>query len=132
MNKKITHLLEPSFELYFSSLVLFALVTAFFNPYLAAGEGVIVVLLGMYYRSNNRRRKREITKYIDALTGTVDVATKDNMVNSPLPMLIFRPERDEIIWSNDRFLQLTDRGDGVYEIMLSGDARPEQITLLYR
>ena len=24
------------------------------------------------------------------------------------------------------------RGDGVYEIMLSGDARPEQITLLYR
>lgn len=27
---------------------------------------------------------------------------------------------------------LLPRGDGVYEIMLSGDARPEQITLLYR
>lgn len=122
MNKKLSHLLEPSFELYFISLILFALVTAFFNLHLAAVEGVIVILLGLYYRNNNRRRKREITKYIDTLTGTVDVATKDNMVNSPLPMLIFRPESSDIIWSNDRFLQLTGEREHLFDAKLSAVA----------
>ena len=40
----------------------------------------------------------------------MDTATKDTMVNSPLPMIIFRPESDDIIWTNDRFLQLTGQG----------------------
>ena len=119
MNKKLSHLLEPSFELYFFSLIAFALVTAFFNLYLAAAEGAIVALLGLYYRHTSRRRKREITKYINNLTGTVDVATKDNMVNSPLPMLIFRPESGDIIWSNDRFLHLTGDPEHLFETSLS-------------
>ena len=119
MNKKLTRLLEPSYELYFFCLMLFALASAFFNVYLALGQGVIVLLMALYYRNTSRRRKREVTKYIDALTGTVDVATKDSMVNSPLPMLIFRPERDEIIWSNDRFLQLLGEREHLFDSKLS-------------
>ena len=119
MNKKLTRLLEPSYELYFFCLMLFALASAFFNVYLALGQGVIVLLMALYYRNTSRRRKREVAKYIDALTGTVDVATKDSMVNSPLPMLIFRPERDEIIWSNDRFLQLIGEREHLFDSKLS-------------
>ncbi|MBO5339613.1 MAG: DHH family phosphoesterase [Oscillospiraceae bacterium] len=99
--------------------MLFALASAFFNVYLALGQGVIVLLMALYYRNTSRRRKREVAKYIDALTGTVDVATKDSMVNSPLPMLIFRPERDEIIWSNDRFLQLIGEREHLFDSKLS-------------
>ena len=44
----------------------------------------MVVLLGLYYRENSRRR-REIAKYIENVTGNMDVATKDTMVNSPCP-----------------------------------------------
>ena len=42
-----------------------------------------MVLLGLYYRENSRRRRREIAKYIENVTGNMDVATKDTMVNSP-------------------------------------------------
>ena len=108
MNRKMTQLLQPSFQLYFVCLILFAAASAFFSMHLAAAEAVVVVLLGLYYRrSNSRRRRREIAKYIENVTGNMDVATKDTMVNSPLPMVIFRPESDDIIWTNDRFLQLT-------------------------
>ena len=119
MNKKLSHLLEPSFQLYFFCLMLFALVTVFFHPFLALGEGVAILLLFLYSRHSGRRRRREIDKYIDALTGSVDIATKDSMMNSPLPMLIFRPERDEIIWSNERFLQLTGEREHIFDSKLS-------------
>ena len=119
MNKKLSHLLEPSFRLYFFFLMLFALVSVFVDPFLALGEGVVILLLFVYFRRSGRRRKKEISKYIDALTGSVDVATKDSMVNSPLPMLIFRPERDEIIWSNERFLQLAGEREHMFDAKLS-------------
>ena len=119
MNKKLSHLLEPGIQLYFFCLMLFALASVFFEPLLALAEGVVIVLLFAYFRHSGRRRKKEITKYINALTGSVDVATKDSMVNSPLPMLIFRPERDEVIWSNERFLQLTGELDSIFDSKLS-------------
>lgn len=119
MNKKLSHLLEPSIRLYFFCLMLFALASIFFDPILALAEGGVIVLLFAYFRHSGRRRKKEIAKYIDALTGSVDVATKDSMINSPLPMLIFRPERDEVIWSNERFLQLTGERESMFDSKLS-------------
>ncbi|MBQ3135727.1 MAG: DHH family phosphoesterase [Oscillospiraceae bacterium] len=119
MNKKLSRLLEPSYTLYFVCLVLFAVVSSFFNVYLAAAQGAAIVIIALHLRYTSRRRKREIAKYIDNLTGSVGEASKESVVNSPLPMLIFRPDRDEIIWSNDRFLRLNDRGDQVYDSKLS-------------
>lgn len=120
MNKKLSHLLEPGLKLYFFCLILFALVTLLLgNIYLAVGEWAIILLLALYTLRTNRRRKREIVKYIDTLTGTVDVATKDSMVNSPLPVLIFRPERDEIIWSNNHFLKLIGEREHIFDSKLS-------------
>ncbi len=119
MNKKISRLLEPSFSLYFFCLMLFALAACFFNLYLAVAEGVVVILLALFFRRTNRRRRKELDRYIDAITGTVDVAAKDSVVNSPLPMLIFRPERDEIVWSNDRFLELEGGRESLFDSKLS-------------
>ena len=41
------------------------------------------------------------------------------MANSPLPMIIFRPESDDIIWTNDRFLQLTGEREHLFDAKLS-------------
>ena len=119
MNRKMTQMLQPSFQLYFVCLILFAAASAFFSLYLAAAEAVVVVLLGLYYRENSRRRRREIAKYIENVTGNMDVATKDTMVNSPLPMVIFRPESDDIIWTNDRFLHLAGEKEHLFDAKLS-------------
>ncbi len=119
MNKTFSRLLEPSYALYFFCLLVFALVTVWFSPALALAESGVILLLALFYRHNSRKRKRELTKYLNALTGSVDVAAKDSMINSPLPMLIFRPERDEIVWSNDRFLHLCGERDHIFDSRLS-------------
>ena len=80
---------------------------------------MVVIILLLYSRASGHKRRKEITRYIENITGNVDVATKDTMVNSPLPMVIFRPESDDIIWSNDRFLQLTGDREHLFDAKLS-------------
>ena len=119
LNRKISKLLQPSVQLYFVILILFALASALFSIPLAVLEAVVVLILGLYTRTSGHKRRREITKYIENITGNVDVATKDTMVNSPLPMVIFRPESDDIIWTNDRFLRLTGDREHLFDAKLS-------------
>ena len=118
LNRKISKLFQPSFQLYFVCLIAFALLSAFFSLPLAGIELVVILCLGFYNRENDRRRRREITKYLESVTGTVDSATKDTMTNSPLPMIIFRPESGDIIWTNDRFLRLTDEREHLFDAKL--------------
>ena len=119
MNRKIAQLFQPRLQLYFVCLVVFALLSALYSVPLAAAELVIVLGLGLYNRENSRRRRREIGKYLDSVTGTVDTATKDTMVNSPLPMVLFRPESGDVVWTNDRFLQLTGQREHLFDVKLS-------------
>jgi len=114
----LPQLLQPSLQLYFICLILFALASAMFSLPLAILELAVVVLLALYHRSSLSKRRREITKYIENITGNVDIATKDTMVNSPLPMIIFRPESGDIIWTNDRFLQLTGEKEHLFDAKL--------------
>jgi len=119
MNRKLDQLLRPSFRLYFGCLILFALLSAAFSWPLAIGELAIVGCLGLYSRENGRRRRKELNKYLDSYTGNVDSATKDTMLNSPLPMVLFRPESGDVIWTNDRFLQLTGQREHLFDAKLS-------------
>ncbi len=119
MNRKLARLLQPSFQLYFVCLVLFALISAFFSIPLAVVELAAILALAVYSRQHTNRCRREIARYLENVTGTVDTATKDTMANSPLPMIIFRPESDDIIWTNDRFLQLTGEREHLFDAKLS-------------
>ena len=116
---KFTHLVEPSLRLYFICLILFAVVTAFFSVPAAVAELAVVVLLYLYFRRSNALRQKEILKYIENVTCNMDSATKDTMVNAPLPMVIFRPENDEVIWSNDRFLQITGEREHLFDTKIT-------------
>ncbi|HIT56359.1 MAG TPA: DHH family phosphoesterase [Candidatus Galloscillospira stercoripullorum] len=117
---KLSRLLEPGLRLYFIAMICFMLASAVMRDwYLALAEAVVIVALYVYFRQSNSRRKREILKYIDSVSADIDVATKDTMVNAPLPMVIFQPETDEVIWSNQRFLQLTGERDHLFDTKLS-------------
>lgn len=119
MNRKLARLFQPSFQLYFVCLVLFALISAFFSIPLAVVELAAILALAVYSRQHTNCCRREIARYLENVTGTVDTATKDTMANSPLPMIIFRPESDDIIWTNDRFLQLTGEREHLFDAKLS-------------
>ena len=122
--KNISHLLEPRFQLYFIVLLAFAVVSAVAGDWALAGvEATVVLLLFLFYRRSNAIRRREVAKYIDSMTCDMDVAAKDTMVNAPLPMVIFRPETEEIIWTNDRFLQISGERDHLFDLKIT-DAVP--------
>ena len=116
---KLAHLLEPGMRLYFVFLLLFAAASALFSVPIAVIEAAVVLVLYLYLRRTNAQRQKEILKYIDSVTCNMDTATKDTMVNAPLPMVIFRPENDEVIWSNDRFLQLTGEKEHLFDTKLT-------------
>ncbi|MDD4510596.1 MAG: DHH family phosphoesterase, partial [Oscillospiraceae bacterium] len=120
MNKKnISRLLEPRIRLYFFFLLAFAAVSAFFNYYVAGIEAAVVVILYLYFHMTNVRRQRQILQYIETVTYDVDTATKDTMLNSPLPMVIFKPETEEVIWSNDRFLQVSGEREHLFDTKIT-------------
>ena len=107
-------------RLYFIVMVIFAAAAAVLGEFvLAAVELAATVGLYLYFHQSNARRRKEILKYIDSVSYNVDAATKDTMLNAPLPMVIFRPDSDEVIWSNDRFLRLTGEREHLFDTKLS-------------
>ena len=124
MNKKLSRLLEPNLKLYFVVLLLFSAAALPVKPLLAAVEGCITVVLYIYFTRSNRKRRQSILQYIDTLTGSVDTASKNNLVNSPLPVMVFRPDTGEVIWSNENFLQMAGVREHLFEIKVE-DAVPD-------
>ena len=118
--KKILRLLEPGVRLYFFGMLLFAVAAAVAQNYaLALGELAVTLVLYVYFRRTSAQRRREVLKYIDSVSHNMDAATKDTMLNSPLPMVIFRPDSDEVIWFNERFLQITGAREHLFDSKLS-------------
>ena len=116
--KKITKLTEPSMRLYFIVAVLFALAT-FCTPIprlaLAVVESIIVIGLYFYFRSTARKRRDAIQRYIDDVTDDMTTADKASMLSAPIAMMVFRPDTQEILWSNDSFRELTGMQENIFE-----------------
>ena len=122
-NKKLSRLLEPNLKLYFLFLVIFTLAAVPISPLLALVEGVATAALYAYFRSRNQKRRQNIMQYIDNVTGSVDTASKSTLINSPLPIMVFRPDTGEVIWSNENFLQLAGVREHLFEMRVE-DAVP--------
>ena len=123
-NKKLSRLLEPNLKLYFFCMALFVAATVSVSIKLAVVEGVITAVLYVYFSRRDKKRRQGVIQYIDSLTGSVDSASKSTLINSPLPVMVFRPDTGEIIWSNENFLQLAGVREHLFEMKLE-DAAPE-------
>ncbi len=119
MNNRFSRLTEPGIWLFVSVLVVFSAVTAFFSLPLAIAEFVVVVFLFIYGRISNRKRRREIVRYIESLTTSVDAAAAGSMQSFPLPMVIIQLETGEIIWSNDQFNEITGNRESLFSRYIS-------------
>ena len=115
---KLTRIFQPSMRLYFILLVVFAAVTMFFDRALACAEVGVIILLYIYSRFSNNRRRSQIVEYIEDMADSVNSATKDTLVNFPLPMVIFNLEDGKLVWSNDEFLFMTGDREHFFEMHL--------------
>jgi len=124
MNKKISRLLRPGMRLYFIVIALFAASAALYNYYLAVGYVTVGLILFVYSKLITRRQKKALLGYLEELSSSVEAVGKDNMVNFPMPMVIFRLDNGEIVWSNQRFSDMTGVREHIFETGLS-DTVPE-------
>ena len=67
MNRKLPQLLQPSLQLYFICLVLFALASAMFSLPLAVLELAVVVLLALQHRSGLHKRRLRFAQTVATL-----------------------------------------------------------------
>ena len=123
-NKKLSRLLEPNLKFYFLCMALFALAAVTVSPALAVAEGCATAALYVYFTRSGKKRRQGVLQYIDNLTGSVDTASKSTLINSPLPIMVFRPDTGEVIWSNEDFLQLAGVRAHLFEVKVE-EAVPE-------
>ena len=122
-NKKLSRMLEPNLKLYFLCMALFCLLALAVNPLLALAEACVTAALYAYFSQANKKRRQGILQYIDSVTGSVDTASKSTLIHSPLPIMVFRPDTGEVIWSNEDFLQLAGVREHLFEMRVE-DAVP--------
>lgn len=117
--KALSRLTDTGFRLFFVTGLVFAVLTGLYNIWLCMAELVVLLVLYLYFQSGAIRRKQEAMDYLDHLASGVDNASRRTMLSSPMPIAIFRPDTDDIIWSNERFLHLTGDPDHLFETKLS-------------
>lgn len=123
-NQKLSRLLEPNMKLYFLCLLVFVAAAALVNPLLALAEAAATAALYYYFSRGSKKRRALVVQYIDSVTGSVDTASKSTLINSPLPIMVFRPDTGEVIWSNEDFQQLAGVRDHLFEMKVE-DAAPD-------
>ena len=107
MGKRIAKLLESNMQLYLAVLAIFSLITAVES--LPLGILGLLATLGLYIWSKQsaHKQRERIREHLDKLTGEMETAGKASMLSAPFAMMVFRPDSQEILWSNDSFLDLT-------------------------
>ena len=108
-------MLEPRFRLCFVMLLIFAAVSFKFDIYLGIAELAVTVLVYFIFRISFLRRNREIVKYVEEMMYNVDAATRESLLNSPLPTAIVKLDSDELIWYNNEFTALTNYHENMFE-----------------
>ena len=119
MNKRISKLTEPNMRLYFIFGAVFAAATLFFSVPLAIVEFAAIALLYFYFRNAANARREAIQRYIDDVTDDMTTADKASMLSAPFAMMVFRPDTQEVLWSNESFAQLTGVQESVFENRLA-------------
>ena len=115
MNEKLNRILEPRGRLYLALLLVFAAVTCFFHLQIGMVELLLTIIALMYYLVVRHRARKDARGYITCVSESIDAASRDTMVNSPFPMVMFQPDDGDIIWSNDRFLQIVGDREHLFD-----------------
>lgn len=118
MNKRIARLLRTNITIFSLCLVLFALAAIPFDVRLAIGEGLAAVAFFLLGRRRSKATQQSLRQYIQRFYGGMDSARSSNMLFTPLPMMVFDLATEDILWSSESFLQLTEQREGIFDAHL--------------
>ena len=116
MNRKLGRLLRPGMGSYFFIMAAFCAATLLEGHYLlAAAEAAVTLLIFMLYITNRNRRDRQIQKYIQEASNTLEATSQGE---GPLPAVLTRLGDGGIVWANHWFSELTGYADTMMEQQL--------------
>ena len=118
LTEKFTALFEPHWKITSAVLVLFSLLCMPWVPLLGVLELVVSLAFITFLMVSVRTQRRQVEEELSAVVRELNQASKNHLLNSPLPMVIFRPESGEVVWSNDRFLDVMDRDEHVAAVRI--------------
>lgn len=115
MNGKLRKLVRTNMVLYILLLLVFAGLTARLSTLLAAGEVAAALLVWYVSRRRNKVMQQQLHQYVERISGGADTAKTSNMLFAPMPMMVFNPDSEDVLWANDLFAELPGVGENIYE-----------------
>ncbi len=115
MNKKLMRGFRTNMTLSCICLVGFTVATFSLNVVLGIVEALVTALVIYVAMRRNRMAAKSVRQYLDKVNGGLDSARSSNMLYTPLPMLVFDLNSEEILWGNDLFLSLAGNPDKIFE-----------------
>ncbi len=101
-SKKLSRIFIPKAGFYLWVILLLIVIITILNPMFSIPWYVLFVFLVIYNYKSTHIRNREITKYIETLTFNIDCATKDTLLNFPMPLVLAELD-GTTIWYNSSF-----------------------------
>lgn len=117
-SKKFFGLLIPRDGFYLWVILLLVGVIALLDWRVAIPGLVLFVFLIYYNISTRYKRKIEISSFIENLNFNIDAATKDTLLQFPMP-LAFAETDGSLIWYNTPFKEISDVDDSIYDTIKS-------------
>jgi cyclic-di-AMP phosphodiesterase len=105
MDRKIFGIFIPRASFYLWVILVFVIIIAFMNWQIAIPAFIVLLILVYHNIRSNITRQREITKYIENLTFNIDSATKDTLLNFPMPLVVVELDAT-VVWYNSSFKSL--------------------------
>ncbi len=101
-SKKLSRIFIPKAGFYLWVILFLIVIITLLNPLVSIPGYVLFVFLVIYNYKSTHIRNREITKYIETLTFNIDCATKDTLLNFPMPLVLAELD-GTTIWYNSSF-----------------------------
>lgn len=109
MNKKSLNfnLNRPEYLL-LAILIMFPVITAFFNIWAAAAEFIISIAFAIHRQITKKKHSDKIFNYLQSITLYLDEASKESLTKFPMPVTLLNA-KSEIIWYNDLFHNILEK-----------------------
>ena len=104
INKKILDKITSKTKIYLAIILILLILLCIYEVKFIIPSIILYILLMLYTFWTNGRKKSEFFKHIQELTLDVDSAAKNNLINSPFPLIIMETDGN-IIWKNSKFVK---------------------------
>lgn len=127
-SKKFLGLLIPRVNFYLWIILFLVAVIAILNPLVAIPGFVLFVFLFYYNVRTSYRSKAEISNFIENLNFNIDTATRDTLLNFPMPLVILELD-GSIVWYNSSFKEISEQESTFEEAVRSivGELRKKEL-----